>query len=151
MNYIDGHVVSKNAERLIKNMLMQTIASSQYDKEANADEEKDESDVEEEIPPLKLTDTDLKTILGCSKESDDSEQLGKKSIRSKLAKSMLQREYAKAQQIGERLWQTPPRTNETLTDTNPCAQIADLGKRHLEGRKKKLTQSQECEPSKLHK
>ena len=77
MNYIDGHVVSKNAERLIKNMLMQTIASSQYDEEANADEEKDESDVEEEIPPLKLTDTDLKTILGCGKESDDSEQLGK--------------------------------------------------------------------------
>ena len=77
MNYIDGHVVSKNAERLIKNMLMQTIASSQYDKEANADEEKDESDVEEEIPPLKLSDTDLKTILGCAKASDDSEQPGK--------------------------------------------------------------------------
>ena len=32
-DYIDGHVVSKNAERIIKNMLMQSIASSQYDKE----------------------------------------------------------------------------------------------------------------------
>ena len=63
VDYIDGHVVSRNAVRLIKTMLLQTIASSQYAKEAEDDAEKDESDVDDEILPLILSDTDLKTIL----------------------------------------------------------------------------------------
>ena len=40
-DYIGGHVVSKNAERIIKSLLTQTIAGSQYEKEIE-DDEKDE-------------------------------------------------------------------------------------------------------------
>ena len=40
-DYIGGHVVSKNAERIITSLLTQTIAGSQYEKEIE-DDEKDE-------------------------------------------------------------------------------------------------------------
>ena len=98
MNYVNGHGVSKNAERIIKIMLTQTIAISQYDKETDADEEKDETNVEEELQPLKLSETNFKDIIRCSKISVASEQWWKKSLRNTLAKSMYQKEYAKAQQ-----------------------------------------------------
>ena len=48
-------------------MLMQTIASSQYEKDIEGEDEKDESDVEEDIPPLNLSETDLQNILGGKK------------------------------------------------------------------------------------
>ena len=90
VDYIDGHVVSRNAVRLIKTMLLQTTASNQYDKEAEDDAEKDESDVDEETCPLTLSDTDLKTILYGGKAPDENGQTGNGCVRSALGKSMLQ-------------------------------------------------------------
>ena len=56
-------------------------------------------------------------------------------MRGAPTKSMLQREYAKAQQVGQRLWHSPPSADPTPTDDNPCAQIADLGAKHIAARK----------------
>ena len=122
---------------------MQTIAGTQYEKETEANDQKDDTDAEEEIQPLSLSDADFKNILSCGKLSLDGEHSETKTFRSTHAKTILQREYAKAQLIGEHLWQTPPITGEMVKDTNPCAEIPDSGKKHLEERKKSTDETQE--------
>ena len=77
-NYTFGHVVSENAKRIIKNLLMQTIAGTQYEKETEANDQKDDTDAEEEIQPLSLSGADFKDILNCGKLSLDGEQPEKK-------------------------------------------------------------------------
>ena len=41
--------------------------------------------------------------------------------------------------------------NETLTDANPCAQIADLEEKHLEDEKRRHKQNQKYKPNKDRK
>ena len=93
---------------------------------------------------MKLSEEDLQTIRGGQKEPAESGQKNKESMRKALAKTMLQREYSKAQQIGQRLWKTPPRASSSTTDDNPCAQIADLGAKHIEARQERTNTNLPC-------
>ena len=59
--YINGKVVSKHACQLITNVLTNTLAREQ-DNQDN-EEQADVSDIDEEIPPLKLEGKDLKRLM----------------------------------------------------------------------------------------
>ena len=133
-DYIDGHVVSRNAVRIITSLLLQTIAATQIANEEVADDDKDETDVEDEIPPLKLSIIDFRKLFqsSVSHETGDAKT---KPFKQKLANTLLESEFRRQQQIGQRVWQTPTPIDPDLSDTNPGAQIEDMGAKHLAARK----------------
>jgi len=114
--YVRGHVVSVTAAALIQSFLLKTLAASGGNNDDDAQSEKDKSEDETDIPPLRLSPSSLKDVLAppghapCAEASSGDEKKGKTTgakMKQSLNRKFIRSDYDQSIKTGNAVWATP--------------------------------------------
>ena len=110
--YIRGHVVSRHSARLIQSFLATTMARAPEDDSASDDN--DASDIDDEIPHLRLSGDDVRSIMRSKFEGEVTEEWCGSEVpasgdpaRKKARTTKLHGLFQRATRRGAAVWSTP--------------------------------------------